>query len=522
MATGDLRERIKFLRSEDAFLWAFGIGSILICLVKFVAQGRPVLGGLIAASLGIITMGFYMYNQKQTRTLSELPRLGDEIYYIGLLYTLTSLCAALVILFLIKTTGLTLEERTDEMIGSFGIALLTTMAGIVMRMTLQHHDAEEEMVIRIPSNTEGVTLDLERFAYELRRQLRNSTNAFASHTNISITQAKNLHAHMEEMMRMFHDGLERKAKSDLENLNAVYKAVGERTQESEQQASAQRESISNALAKLESQVSSMDESIDRIRIRSDEAAKNLGAVSSHANASAEAFAASEKIVTEGLNALAEGTSSEASYRTAQERFIKEMGETLTRQMEEWSTVQQRASEAVTEMKKANESLASMGQEATNLSSEFANLPDKVHGATIALEKLTEAENASQSISILMENTNKVAEQLSEITGAIMRHEEAVNSTIEITNQEIEGRLTLNNSITEFAGNMTKAVRISEHLKVTEGEFQQIIVGLNNVSNTLQMEGQKLSDVLNHINSVDVIPVGSQGKNSRRGWKNLWK
>ena len=149
------------------------------------------------------------------------------------------------------------------------------------------------------------------------------------------------------------------------------------------------------------------------------------------------------------------------------------------------------------MKKSSDSLLSLGHEATNLSSEFANLPDKVHRAVIALEKLTEVENASQALSTLVEK---------------------LRAMIELTDQEIEGRATLNNSITEYTGNMTKAVQISEHLKITEGEFQQIIVGLNNVSDTLQIEGQRLSDALNHIiNSVGVIPKGSRGKNSRRGW-----
>ena len=93
------------------------------------------------------------------------------------------------------------------MIGSFGIALLTTMAGIVMRVPLQRRAMEgQTTVIRIPHSTreagsgmvevEGVTVDLERYAYELRKQLQTSSNAFASHANQAILQAKTTHAHM--------------------------------------------------------------------------------------------------------------------------------------------------------------------------------------------------------------------------------------------------------------------------------------------------------------------------------------
>ena len=92
--------------------------------------------------------------------------MGDEVYYLGLLYTLTSLCTALVSLFLLYGGEQTLEKRTDEMIGSFGIALLTTMAGIVMRMTLQRQGTEgQETIIRIPpsdSDSSGGTVEIER------------------------------------------------------------------------------------------------------------------------------------------------------------------------------------------------------------------------------------------------------------------------------------------------------------------------------------------------------------------------
>ena len=57
---------------------------------------------------------------------------------------------------------------------------------------------------------EGVTVDLERYAYELRRQLQNSTNAFASHANQTILQAQTTQAHMQD----FHAGLEEMGKAN--------------------------------------------------------------------------------------------------------------------------------------------------------------------------------------------------------------------------------------------------------------------------------------------------------------------
>ena len=62
----------------------------------------------------------------------------------------------------------------------------------------------------------------ERYAYESRRQLQNLTNAFESHANQTILQAKTTHAHMEEMMQALQNGLEEKAKAQLERLKATW------------------------------------------------------------------------------------------------------------------------------------------------------------------------------------------------------------------------------------------------------------------------------------------------------------
>ena len=308
MAAGAVTEKARVLKTEHAFEWAFGIGSVLIVLAKLIARGQPILGGVFAAVLGIAIMFWYKNNQSRVRPESEHPRMGDEVYYLGLLYTLTSLCAALVSLFLLFGGEQTLEKRTDEMIGSFGIALLTTMAGIVMRMTLQRRGSEgPATIIRIPHSVsdsngrgvdiEGVPVDLERYAFELRRQLQNSTNAFASHANQAILQAKTTHAHMDEMVQAFQDGLEEKAKAELESLKAIYKATAEKAEEVRQRTDAQGEGIQRALGKLEAQVKSMDESIERIRGGSVETAANLEATGVQAKASAQA-----------LNYLAENTS----------------------------------------------------------------------------------------------------------------------------------------------------------------------------------------------------------------------
>ncbi len=513
MAAGAMIEKARVLKTEHAFEWAFGIGFVMICAVKLIVRGQPIFGGVVASVLGIVIMWLYKSNQKQVRSESEQPRLGDEVYYLGLLYTLTSLCAALVSLFLLDRGEQTLEKRTDEMIGSFGIALLTTMAGIVMRMTLQRGGTEgQATIIRIPHPSsdpsgggleiEGVTVDLERYGYELRRQLQNSTNAFASHANQTILQTKTTHAHMDEMMQAFHDGLEEKAKAELESLKAIYKSVAEKAEDARQRTEAQQEGIQSALEKLEAQVKSMDDSIERIRVGSGETAENLGAIAAQAKASSQAFAESGKTVTEGLNALAEATVAEKTHHVAREQIAVEMGEMLNRQAEEWMGVQRQASEALKEMEQTNQALARLGQEAQRTNTELTILPDGVRKASKAIEHLAEITTASNAISSLEANAKAVTEQLAGIAGAGMRHEEALDSTVkrlqalaEITSHDFAGREKLKEAIAEIAEVATTAGRYTENLKDTEREIQRINTGLKGVQNALQDEGFRLAEVL---------------------------
>ena len=531
MATSAVTEKALVFKTEHTFEWAFGIGVTVIFLAKLIAQGHPIIGGIVASTLGIAIMFWYRNNQRRVRSEREQPRLGDEVYYLGLLYTLTSLCAALVSLFLLFEGEQTLEERTDEMIGSFGIALLTTMAGIVLRMTLQRGGMEgQETIIRIPHSAsdssgggveiEGVTVDLERYAYELRRQLQNSTNAFAAHANQAILQAKTIHAHMDEMMQAFHDGLEEKAKAELESLKAIYESVAEKAEEARQRTAAQQEGIQSALEKLETQVKRMDDSIERIRVGSGETAENLGAIASQAKASTQAFAESGKTVTEGLNALAEATDAEKTHHAVREQLAVEMGEMFNRQAEEWMGVQQQAGEALKQMEQTNQALARLGQEAQRTNTELTILPDGVRKASEAIEHLAEITSASNAISGLEANAKVVTEQLAGIAGAGRLHEEALDATVkklqalaEVSDLEFEGRSKLKEAIAEIAEVATTAGRYKEDLKDTEREVQRINTGLKGVQNALQDEGLRLAEVLKQ--AIIAFDEAKHGDNNTR-------
>ena len=491
-------------KKEHAFVRAFLAGFVLIFAMKVITRGLPVSGGLIASAFGVAIMWIYMATEKRSRPANEHPRLGDEAYYLGFLYTLTSLCAALVTLFLLDEWRpwflaegqLTLEQRTDEMVGSFGIALLTTIAGIVMRMTLQERGTvDQAMTIRIPHSGEhdegesspnegesgSVAVDLERYAYELRRQLQNATNAFTAHTNQAILQARTVHTHMDEMMRTFHEGLEEKARTELEAVKTIYEDMATNAELVMERTDTQQVTVQRVLEKLEAQVRSMDDSIERIRVGSNETAENLGAIAAQSQASTQAFAEGEKAVSEGMSALAAA---------------------IAVQAKEKMDVQQRASETLQQLELINRAFSGLGQVARRTSSELTILPDRLQKASEAIEQLIEIGSIGNEIMNLKEQAKAVTERLVAVAVAGKRQEEALDATViklkalaDITGEEVDAQNELRNSIAKIKEVAETVDRYGQSLKDSEREIRQINVGLKGLQNALGDEGIKLSKVL---------------------------
>ena len=549
-----MTESVSVRGNAHSFVWAFLGGFAVIWAMKIVAMKQtppwpPVIVGIAASAAGIAIMLLYVARQRRSRPENDHPRLGDEVYYLGLLYTLTSLCVALVMLFLFddgvpssdpgRLLTENLAQRTDEMIGSFGIALLTTIAGIVIRMTLQGREAGgQATIIRIPRagapaerqggvrspGVEGLDVDLERFAYELRRQLQNSTNAFVSHANQAILQARTVHAHMDEMMREFHDGLEEKAQAELVRMEAIYMAIAGRAEEALNRTEAQHERVQYTLEKLDEQVRSMDASIERIRVGSGEVAENLGAVGTQAKASMQAFAEGGRAAADGLGALAAATAEEEAHHRIRTQFAKEIQDLLGQQAEDWTGVRRRASEALSELEQTNQALAGLGHVTRRANQELDGLPDVLHKAGEALERVAEVASAGGDIAALNDQAKALAEEFIGVAGAGKRQEEALDATVEklrtladVTGHEVDSHARLTEAIATIAEVAAAAGRHGESLRDTEREIRRINMGLEGVRNALEDEAPRLAEVLKQaIVAVDETRAGSHGTRSVLG------
>jgi chromosome segregation ATPase len=116
--------RLLVARGERLFFPAFVVGSAGIWLLYY-AGFRQWIVTAFPVSLMLLYMGYELHSG---RYAYREDRLGDDLYYLGLLFTLVSLVHALY-----EFGG---ANAVQGIVSNFGIALLTTITGLALRVWL--------------------------------------------------------------------------------------------------------------------------------------------------------------------------------------------------------------------------------------------------------------------------------------------------------------------------------------------------------------------------------------------------
>ena len=113
----------------------------------------------------VLMLGYGIVAYRIPEVALRLDRLGDNFYYLGFIYTLASLSAALVQL---RNNSV----AVDAILGSFGIALVTTIVGVAGRVLFTQMRTEIEEV------EASIRRDLAEASNELKAQLSLSLRDF--------------------------------------------------------------------------------------------------------------------------------------------------------------------------------------------------------------------------------------------------------------------------------------------------------------------------------------------------------
>lgn len=170
-----------------AVVFLTGVAGIVV--LKYYDYPKEIIP-LFPAALMILYF-FYILQSRRFRLREDVA--GDNLYYLGFLYTLTSLAYALY-------AFASREEAPTEIVTEFGVALVTTILGILLRVIaiqLREDPVEIEREARLEladaaTRLRGVlgavVLDMNHFRRQIAQSIEEGMAAVADHANKSVTE----------------------------------------------------------------------------------------------------------------------------------------------------------------------------------------------------------------------------------------------------------------------------------------------------------------------------------------------
>jgi hypothetical protein len=222
----------------------FGFGAIFFIKVRgfdadFVAIGAVVL---------MIAYGFIAFQFRRVQLRPD--RLGDNFYYLGFIFTLASLSAALLQL----RTG----ARMDDLLGSFGIALFTTIVGVAGRVLFVQMRGDIDEV------EDDVRRDLLSASADLRAQLSATLAEFETfHTGVQQAARKAA----EQSLTATQDGIasiSRVANAAGENIDRAFTRESEKVHTLEQTTSRIEKGLKNLTTEMGDRFRDIEDSLQRM------------------------------------------------------------------------------------------------------------------------------------------------------------------------------------------------------------------------------------------------------------------
>ena len=219
MPQSRFKSRVDYLSDQYAFFIALFVGALIIAIFRWLTTFSP--PGVVAIILIIIIALYtcYVIYYTSGRSGISLDRAGDNAYYLGLLFTLITLIFSLLKMRFHDSTF------ADDLLYDFGIALISTIAGIIARAWIQHSHND-------PTDIETQAAhDLNRASEELRASL--STVIFnVEQASLKAVSAMNRTSQatdvaVQEMLNHTRKTLEESAKANAELFSSLSHKIDE-------------------------------------------------------------------------------------------------------------------------------------------------------------------------------------------------------------------------------------------------------------------------------------------------------
>ena len=153
----------------------------------FAIVGSKLLGlGQIAVTLCPIALMFiYALLLRAPRLRLRDDQSGDNLYYLGFLFTLTSMAVSL--------REFTTDKSAESIITNFGVAIFTTIAGIIMRVAFNQMRGDTASVERV------ARMELAETSRRLRAEMDNAILELKQFHRANLQSAEESHTSMRRM-----------------------------------------------------------------------------------------------------------------------------------------------------------------------------------------------------------------------------------------------------------------------------------------------------------------------------------
>ena len=247
---------------------AFLIGGLLTVAARLLIDGLAGGGLATCAAVSAVVVLYVFYDRDQN---IDRDRAGDNLYYLGFLFTLLALAYVVIRLFAFPPeTGADSASKINEVIAQFGIALCSTIAGILARILMQNRNSEHRKG-EIPGSPPFHSEDL----LELRRTISEVTDSFSYLVRATQSQAENtmsrsrellerLDEHMGEMSQRGHS----QAMDSLEEIRIEWKeAAGHLKEDIQRTFETAHQSVESSTNQVKEKWRSVGEEVNALSYR---------------------------------------------------------------------------------------------------------------------------------------------------------------------------------------------------------------------------------------------------------------
>ncbi|MER9235859.1 hypothetical protein NKI56_28040 [Mesorhizobium sp. M0622] len=255
------------------FPQAFYIG-LTVCGCVFIAVTKSAgLGPLISSTVPIgLMIGYFAFSWYVGKLRLHDEQTGDNLYYMGFLFTLSSLGASL---YQFGT-----DASTDEIVRNFGIAVTSTITGIALRIfynQVRRDPADVERATRheLADMTRRVRTEMESVAREFA-DFRRVCNQMLEEgfTEIARQAEKN-----GDQVRQAFEGMAAKAIKPVQDTSEkIAKTLDETFGRIESRFSGVAEKVETVAATLDRANGSMAATVSKFEVQADIVAEKLGKV----------------------------------------------------------------------------------------------------------------------------------------------------------------------------------------------------------------------------------------------------